>query len=128
MTSRATSFATYQDMVAYIKCRNNGGSETGCYSRGDSGIGAWGDVTAQIHTPMVALPVSEMVKKWGTSKAARGKKVRVTLPQVGNGRTFAAEVRDKGPAGVIDLNPASLILAGLPEDQELQTTAEWSWV
>lgn len=125
MKSKATSFATFKDLVGYIDCLLAGGTENGCYRKGDNGRGAWGDVTAQVHTPMVALPPGEIAAKWGTSKAGRGKLVKVTLA-VGN--TFTAEVRDKSPAGVIDLNPASLKAAGLPIDTELNTTATWSWL
>jgi hypothetical protein len=125
MTSRATSFATYKDLVGYINCLLAGGTERGCYRKGDNGTGAWGDVTAQVHTPMVALPPGEIAAKWGTSTKGRGKKVTVKLSI---GREFIAEVRDKAPAGVIDLNPAALIAAGLPQDTELSTRATWNWV
>lgn len=128
MRAKATSFATLKDLVGYIKCRNGGGSITGCYLKGDSGVGAWNDVTAQLDVPMVALPPSEMVKKWGQSKLARGKKVRVRLLSSGHGNEFVCEVRDKGPNGVIDLNPAALVAAGLPSDTELSVTANWEWL
>jgi hypothetical protein len=127
-TARATSFATFKDLRNYIKCLLAGGSETACYANGDNGEGAWGDVTAQASVAMVALPVSEMEKKFGkgNSRAARGKLVRVTL--AGRVQSFTAEVRDKAPDGVIDLNPGALVAAGLPVDTELSTTATWEWV
>jgi hypothetical protein len=74
---------------------------------------------------MVALPPAQIAAKWGTSKKGRGKKVRVELA-IGN--SFVAEVRDKGPNGVIDLNPAALLAAGLPQDTELSTQATWNWI
>lgn len=118
-TSRATSFATYQDLVGYIKCLLGGDSETHCYNYGDNGVGASGKTTAQIHTPMVALP----------AHSALGKHVSITLQAgFGHGEPFIAEVADIGPEGVIDLNPAALIAAGLPEDKELSCSASWEWV
>ena len=76
---------------------------------------------------MVAIPPGEMEARFGKgkSKLARGAKVRVTLK---GGKPFIAEVRDKAPKGVIDLNPGALVAAGLPSDTELNTTAEWEWV
>ena len=127
MLAKATSFATLKDLYNYIKCRNSGGSETFCYSKGDNGEGAWGDMTATLKTPMVAIPPSEMVARFGkgNSKLARGARVRVILKGC---NPFIAEVRDKAPPGVIDLNPAALVAAGLPSDTELNTIAVWEWV
>jgi len=90
MNARFTSFATYQDLVGYINCLLAGGSETYCYRKGDNGTGASGRVTAQVHTPMGALPKTELIKKWGSTKAAWGKKVQCTL----NGVAFICEVAD----------------------------------
>ena len=79
MRARATSFATLKDLRGYIKCRDNGGSQRFCLNKGDNGEGMWGDNTAQLDVPMVALPVSEMKKKWGNTSSARGKPVRLRL-------------------------------------------------
>lgn len=124
MTAKMTSFATYKDLVGFIKCLQKGNSTNFCYNRGDNGVGASMKVTAQQHTPMVALPTSEMKAKWGSTKNAWGKKVKIKL----NGKTAIAEVADIGPAGVCDLNPAALIALGLPHDSELSQTGEWNWI
>jgi hypothetical protein len=120
---RATSFATYQDLVNYIKCLQKGGSTDYCYDFGDNGVGASGKTTAQRNIPMCALNSAVLQAKWGTTSAAWGKLVRVTLIGMGHGNPFECEVADLGPEGVIDLNPASLISAGLPEDTELDCPA-----
>lgn len=125
-TARATSFSGLKDLVAYIDCLLAGGTETHCYSKGDNGRGAWGDVVATIAHPMVALPVSEMEAKFGhgNSHEAKGKLVTITLQ---GGQPFQAQVMDKAPAGVVDLNPGALIAAGLPMDTELDVPAVWEW-
>ena len=128
MNARGTSFATYQDLVNYINCRDAGGTSDHCLNVGDNGRGASGKTTAQIHVPMCALNSADLHAKWGTTAAAWGKQVRVTLNGMGHGNAFECEVADLGPAGVIDLNPAALIAAGLPEDTELECPAEWDWI
>lgn len=123
--ARVTTFATFKDLVGYIKCLIAGGTATKCYLKGDNGVGAWGDTTAQIHTPMCALPPREMVVRFGSSRAARGKMVKVHVPRLH--RTVMCECRDKGPNGVVDINPAALQELGLPIDSELNETATWEW-
>lgn len=124
MNASLTSFATYQDLVAYIKCLQAGGSTNACYSKGDNGVGASGKTTAQIRRPMVALPSSELKKRWGSHKMAWGKKVRISY----GSRKAEAEVADLGPEGVCDLNPAALMAMGWPEDYELNVPGSWEWV
>lgn len=125
MTSaKITSFATYQDLVAYIRCLQSGKSTNTCYNYGDNGVGASGRVTAQQKTPMVALPAAVLKAKWGSTKAAWGKKVRVHLRD----QSAIAEVADLGPTGVCDLNPAALIALGLQPDAELSAVGKWEWV
>ncbi len=130
-TARATSFATPKDLRAYIKCRDTGGTSNHCLSVGDNGEGCFGDETWDVHgAAMCALPTVEMVSKWGTKAAARGKKVRVNLAGGGsvNAPPFICECRDQSPDGVIDLNPAALVAAGLPFDAEINMPCEWEWV
>lgn len=127
MKAKGTSFATLKDLVGYIDCLLAGGSETHCYNHGDNGRGCWGDVTAQLDTAMVALPESEMIKKWGSKKAAKHKKIWFKLDQ-GSKTKVEAIVADQSPDGIIDLNPASLMQAGLPSDTELSCNAEWDWI
>ncbi len=124
MKAKLTSFATYQDLVGYINCLLAGGSENGCYNKGDNGTGASGKVTAQVKTPMVAVPSSAMKAKWGSTSKAWGKKIEV---KCGN-RVAIAECADIGPVGVCDLNPAMLIAMGWPEDKELSVQGEWDWL
>lgn len=123
MTARFTSFATYQDLVAFIKCLEKGNSSTYCYSKGDNGVGASGLTTAQIHTPMCALPASEMIAKWGSKKASFGKLVNCTI---GN-KTVKCTLADIGPPGVCDLNPAALIAFGFAQDKDLSVSGTWTW-
>jgi len=119
-TLRATSFATYRDLVGYIRCRDNGGSQGWCLNRGDNGEGAWGHTTAQRHTPMVALNKHLLREVYGDLRSAKGRRVKVT---VYDHPPFHAIIEDLAPTGVIDLNPAALIAAGLPEDTELSEAA-----
>lgn len=123
-TARFTSFATYQDLVGYIKCLQAGGSTNYCYNKGDNGVGASGKTTAQIHTPMCAIPPAEMIARWGSKKAAYGKVIECRLM----GKTIRCEVADIGPAGVCDLNPAALLRLGLSQDTELSVSGTWTWV
>jgi hypothetical protein len=123
-TARFTSFATYKDLVNYIKCLQKGNSSTFCYAKGDNGVGASGKVTAQTKTPMCALPQHELSTKWGSARKAYGQKVRAHL----RGRTVELEVADLGPKGVCDLNPAALIAFGLDQETELNEIGTWEWI
>jgi hypothetical protein len=126
VSARATSFATLKDLEAYIRCLQSGKSSTRCYAYGDNGRGAWGDLTAQLKVPMAALSPAAMIRQFGSSRLARGKKILVTL--TGRAREVICEVRDKGPDGVVDLNPAALEKLGLPSDTELNEPATWRWL
>jgi hypothetical protein len=126
VSAKATSFATLKDLEGYIRCLQAGKSSTACYQFGDNGRGAWGDLTAQLKTPMCALPPEAMIRRWGTSRLARGKKVAVYLTRLR--KEVVCEVRDKGPNNVVDLNPAALLAVGLPSDTELNEPATWRWL
>ena len=125
MNATATSFATYKDLLGYIKCLLSGGTETSCYAKGDNGIGCWGDVTATQKVSAVAVPKSEMKKKFGDWKLARKAPVRVTL---NSGASFDAIVLDCSPDGIVDLNPGALLAAKLSPESELSTPATWNWL
>lgn len=125
--ARSTSFATLKDLRGYINCLLKGGSPTYCYNKGDNGTGYAGANTAQLDKPLVAIPPAEMRKRWGTTKAAHLKFVRVKL-DIGHKQPFLAQVGDIGPVGVVDLNPAALVAAGLRSDTELSASATWEWV
>jgi hypothetical protein len=114
---KATSFATFKDLVAYIHARDvHHMSPDGALEVGDNGTGAWGDVTAQLSKPMVALHRSHLIEKFGlgNSDAGRMKAVKVTLLTVGHCKPFTAYVADIAPEG-------------LPADSELNTAALWEW-
>jgi hypothetical protein len=56
------------------------------------------------------------------------KNVRVTL-SIGHKELFECICRDIGPLGVIDLNSAALIAAGLNPDADIDDShAQWEWV
>lgn len=120
MKLRATSFATRQDLAAYIACRDGGSTSGHCTSTpggGDNGQGMWGDPTWRTDRAYCAL---------GPSLRKKHQRVRVTLTQNGSliGNTFECLQGDGGNEGVIDLNPGSLKLAGLDPDTELDCSAE----
>lgn len=123
-TAKFTSFATYKDLVGYINCLLAGGSENGCYKKGDNGTGASGKRTAQTSTPMCALPKKAIVDRWGSTRAGWGKNVECSFA----GHKIVCEVADIAPAGVCDLNPASLIEAGLDDETELNVQGTWRWL
>lgn len=80
-------------------------------------MGAWGDPTWKTSgVPICAL---------SRSVAGHNTRIKVTL-SVGHGQPFVCFVRDVAPAGIIDLNPAALIAAGLDPDTELADyNARW---
>jgi len=119
MNARATSFSTRQDLARFAKCVTDGGSVTHCLSVGDNGVGAWGDnVWDPSGPPICALP---------SGVAVHNRQVRVTL-SIGSGRPFNCICRDIAPEGVIDLNPAALLAAGLTVDQDINDpNAQWAW-
>jgi hypothetical protein len=130
MMTKASSFADLADVRAFQRCKAKGGSDTECFKVGDNGIGCWGDVTAQEHTPMCALPPEDIIAKCGSmkSRAARGKRVHVTA----NGRETICLLADRMPAkknirngAGIDLNPAAAKQLGLKPP--FLIPAEWSW-
>src|SRR5215204_6802868 len=74
----ASSFADEEDVGAFVRCKNLGRSDRECFMVGDNGIGQFGRITAQLHTPMVALHADDMVARWGSLRAAANQKVSVT--------------------------------------------------
>jgi len=115
MKLKATSFATRQDLAAFAHAVVQGKSPREALSVGDNGVGAYGDATWRITPPaIVAL---------ARSVASHNQVVSVKLLDAGHGNEFDAVVRDIAPAGIVDLNPAALIAAGLMPDTELSATA-----
>lgn len=120
----ASSFADPSDIAAFKKCKAEGKSDQECFSRGDNGIGKWGDSTTGT-TPMCALPPEDW-KPLGDK--ARGTKVKVTA----NNRIVICELRDTMPAkkniknnAGIDLNPAAVAALGLKPPIMIPATWEW---
>ena len=121
----ATSFATRQDLAAYIACRDGGHTGGYCTSHaggGDNGEGAWDDPTWRTDIAYCAVEAAI---------ATHNRQMRVTLQDhAGNalGVPFLCKVGDKGDHNTLDLNPGALKLAGLDPDMELDAVAIWEWV
>ena len=89
---------------------------------GDNGIGQFGKITAQTHTPMVALHADDMKAKWGSVAGAAHRKVKVTI----GSRSVIASVEDRlGVRGRIDLTPAAAKALGITPPFLMKCT--WSW-
>jgi hypothetical protein len=118
----ASSFADPEDVAAFVRCKSLGRSDKECFLVGDNGIGQFGKITAQLHTPMVALHADDMVARWGSVQAAAHKKVRVRL----RGREVIASVEDRmSERGRIDLNPAAA--KALRVTPPILIWCKWSW-
>lgn len=119
---KASSFADPADVAAFNRCKATGKSDVQCFAVGDNGIGQFGKITAQTHTPMVAVHKTEMVSRWGSVIAAAHRPVKVRA----NGITIDATVEDRISApGRIDLNPACAKLLGLKPP--FMVPCEWKW-
>lgn len=112
----ASSFADPADRAAYLKAIQNGASEREAFAVGDNGIGCWGDLTAQDHTPMCALPPETMEEWFGSVAAAKHKNVLV----IHGDDSVSCVLADRMPhrANItngcgIDLNPAACRQLGL---------------
>lgn len=127
MKTLASSFADPADVRAFLRCKARGGSDTECFKEGDNGRGCWGDLTAQDHTPMCALPPQEMEARFGSVAKARHARVKVTH----RGLTITCILADRMPrqpnasgAG-IDLNPAASKALELTPPHLV--TVDWQW-
>lgn len=122
MKTLASSFADPADLAAYAK--------SGTFASGDNGIGCWGDITAQDHTPICALPPDDIIAQCGSLKAraARGRRIKVKA----NDRSVVCLLADRMPwkrnirngAG-IDLNPAAAKQLALAPP--FLVPAQWEW-
>lgn len=129
MKCLASDFASIADLAAFQRAKAKGMSDKQAFAIGDNGIGCFGDLTAQEHTPMCALPPEIMVKHWGSVIKAKHKAVMVKLDAK---RDVICIVADRMPSlknitnGCgIDLNPAALKKLGLRSP--IKTEVEWSW-
>lgn len=93
-SATASSFADPADVVAFKRCKAQGKTDNECFKVGDNGVGQFGKITAQTHTPMVAIHESDMKARWGSVNAAAHRSVTVTA----NGKTVEATVEDRRAA------------------------------
>jgi len=129
MKTFASDFASLADLRAFQACKAKGKSDAACFKVGDNGVGCWGHVTAQEHTPMCALPPEDMIAQFGSVAKAKLALVRVTT----NGRSVNCVLADRMPKKAnitngcgIDLNPAALKKLGLTSP--IKITCEWQWL
>lgn len=108
---KASSFADPKDIEKFNECKKTGKTDKQCFAVGDNGIGQFGKITAQEHTPMCALHEQAMIDNWGSVKAAAHQKVQVFA----NGKDIICAVEDRmsSKKAVIDLNPAAAKMLGL---------------
>lgn len=107
MNLKSTSFATRQDLAAFAKAVTDGMTAEEALSVGDNGVGEWQDSTWEpdANPPIVAMP----------SPTPRNTMVSVTM----RGKMVECIVKDRSPAGVVDLAPSALKAFGLDPDTEL---------
>jgi hypothetical protein len=121
--AEASSFADPADVRAFKRCKAEGKTDQQCFKVGDNGIGQFGKITAQDHTPMVAIHKDDMIARWGSVIAAAHRPVTVTI----GGKTIQATVEDRlGVAGRIDLNPACAKQLGLTPPFLIKNCV-WNW-
>jgi hypothetical protein len=125
MNAKITCFATLSDLRNYIAEIERGVSLKDALRKGDNGKGASGKITAQYHTPMVALPRVVIEGKFGNLKKAWGAKVKVSIRYK---KDVVAEVADIGPPGICDINPAALVAMGYSPDEMISVEGEWTWI
>ena len=119
----ASSFADPADVRAFNACKAEGKSDQACFKVGDNGVGQFGAITAQTHTPMVAIHKDDMIARWGSVNAAAHRKVIVTVGT----KACEATVEDRlGVAGRIDLNPACAKQLALTPPF-LRNDCVWNW-
>lgn len=114
----ASDFASLKDLKAYRVAKKKGLPDKEAFKLGDNGQGCWGDLTAQDHTPMCALPPETMTEWWGSKAGAKHQ--RVSVVDKATGLRCTCVVADIMPKRAnitndcgIDLNPAALIQLGL---------------
>lgn len=120
----ASSFADPADIKAFKACKAQGNTDLFCFSKGDNGIGIWGDRT-DVDKPYCAIPRDDWQH---LGDKARGRKVEVTIGD----KTVICELRDTMKwrrnitnGTVIDLNPGALKLFGLKPP--ILKPCSWKW-
>lgn len=126
----ATSFADLDDLRRFSEAKASGMTDGEAFRVGDNGIGFNGDMTAQEHYPMCALPPEAWRAKWGDKHGAL--RARVEVFYAGKsvigilGDTMPDEKQRTNGAG-IDLNPAFLKFFGLAAPLKLGGFF-WRWL
>jgi len=119
----ASTFADPDDVIAFRRCKDRGGSDQECFLIGDNGIGCWGDDTTSTHEHLVALHHDVIVAKWGS--LANGKHRLIQL--VRENRVCLARLGDRcGIIDRIDLNPACQKTLDVPAGALLPV--RWRWM
>ena len=119
----ASSFADPADMMAFKKCKATEKTDGQCFRVGDNGVGQFGKITAQEHTPMVGVHADDMRARWGSVSAAAHRPVSVAVKR----KTVQATVEDRiGVKGRIDLNPAAAKALGLKPP--FLVPCVWKWL
>lgn len=110
----ASDFASLADLRAYQRAKKQGLSDRLAFEVGDNGRGCYGDLTAQLHTPMCALPPETMTEWYGS--VIKAKHMRVKVYDETTKRSVVCLIADRMPARKnikngcgIDLNPAALV-------------------
>lgn len=123
----ASDFASLADLKAYHEAKSKGWSDKQAFKVGDNGIGYWGDLTAQTHTPMCALPPEDMIEAWGSIEDARHARVLVVSEHKVSVECVLA---DRMPhrknitnSAGIDLNPAAIDALGM--DSPVMARVTW---
>ena len=124
----ASDFASLADLAGYKRAKARGLSDTQAFRYGDNGIGCWGAITSQEHTPMCALPPDDMIAKFGSTTKAKNAKVKVTVGKL----SVVCVLADRMPwkknirnGCGIDLNPAALNALRLKTP--VRISANWEW-
>ncbi len=126
---KATSFADPGDLRAFKRCKDRGGTDLECFKIGDNGIGYWGDSTAEGTGPCCAITPDDMIEKWGSINAAKGKLVKVTYKNL----TVTCDCRDRmkwkkriSNGAYIDLN--SDACKALKLKLPVFASVSWEWL
>lgn len=119
----ASSFADPKDLDMFKACKSLGNSDQACFAVGDNGVGQFGQVTAQDHTPMVAIHKNDMIRRWGSVEASAHRWVAVRM----EGRSIHATCEDRlGVEGRIDLNPACAKQLNI--NPPFTKACQWQWL
>lgn len=127
---KASFFAGPQDVRAFRKCKDLGGSDVHCFAKGDNGVGRWGEDCTRVDHPMAALPR----EVW--QHAGKGKDAPLWVEYKGVrkdgvlGDTMPSLENVHNGAG-IDLNPGFAVAFGIDPQEMNNHTLEgvsWGWL